>query len=79
MLEENSKLYFTKDEFERMGGEINLLEDEDEEIYLEFLWSTNVYFFIKNDDFIKMDNYIKECIVELNNIYLSLGMKMINL
>lgn len=79
MLEENSKLYFTKDEFERMGGEINLPEDEDEEIYLEFSWSSNVYFFIKNDDFIKMNNYLKECILELNNIYLSLGMKIINL
>lgn len=79
ILEENSKLYFTKDEFERMGGEINLPEDEEEEIYLEFSWSSNVYFFIKNDDFIKMDNYLKECIVELNSIYLSLGMKMINL
>ena len=79
MLEENSKLYFTKVEFEEMGGEITLPVDEEDEVYIEFSWSSNVYFFMKNDDFIKMNDYLYKCILELNNIYLSLEMKVIDI
>jgi hypothetical protein len=79
MLEANSKLYFTKDEFEEMGGEITIPVDEEDEVYIEFSWSSNVYFFMKNDDFIKMNDHLNKCIVELNNIYLSLEMKVVDI
>lgn len=79
MLEENSKFNFTKEEFLEMGGEITLPVDEEDEVYIEFSWSSNVYFFMKNDDFIKMNDYLYKCILELNNIYLSLEMKVIDI
>ena len=79
MLEANSKLYFTKDEFEEIGGEITIPVYEEDEVYIEFSWSSDVYFFMKNEDYIKMNDYIKKCILELNNIYLSLEMKVIDI
>ncbi len=79
ILEKNSKLNFTKEEFEEMGGEITIPVDEEDEVYIEFSWSSNVYFFMKNDDFIKMNDYLNKCIVELNNIYLSLEMKVVEI
>ncbi len=79
LVEKNSKLNFTKEEFEEMGGEITIPVDEDDEVYIEFSWSSNVYFFMKNDDFIKMNDYLNKCIVELNNIYLSLEMKVVDI
>lgn len=79
MLEGDSKLYFTKEEFEKMGGEITLPTDEDDEVIIDFLWSSNVYFFIKNDNLIKLHDYLHKCILELNTIYLSLEMKIINI
>ncbi len=77
-LDENSKINFTKEEFLQMGGEITLPVDEEDEVCIEFLWSSNVYFFMKNDDVIKMNDYLYKCIVELNNIYLSLEMTIID-
>jgi hypothetical protein len=79
MLEDNSKLYFTKEEFEEMGGEITLPVDEEDEVSIEFSWSSYVYFFMKKEDVIKMNDYLNKCIVELNNIYLSLKMKVIDI
>ena len=78
MLKDNSKLYFTKEEFEEMGGEITLSVDE-EEVYIEFSWSSYVYFFMNNEDVIKMNDYLNKCILEINNIYLSLEIKIINI
>jgi hypothetical protein len=79
MLEDNSKLYFTKEEFAEMGGEITLPVDEEDEVSIEFSWSSYVYFFMKNEDAIKMNDYLYKCILELNNIYLSLEMKVIDI
>ena len=79
MLEEKSKFNFTKEEFLEMGGEITLPLDEEDEVCIEFLWSSNVYFFMKNEDVIKMNDYLNKCILEINNIYLSLEIKIINI
>lgn len=77
MLEGNSKLYFTQVEFEEMGGEITLPVDEEDELCIEFSSYSNVYFFMKNEDLINMKDYLNKCVLELNNIYLSLGMRVI--
>lgn len=79
LIEENSKFNFTKEEFLEMGGEITLPVDEEDEVSIEFSWSSDVYFFMKKEDVIKMNDYLNKCIVELNNIYSSLEMKVIDI
>jgi hypothetical protein len=75
----NGKLIMTKEEFEELGAELSYPVDEDEEFYFDFFWSTgDVYFFMSEENQIKMKEYLNKCIVELNRIYSSLNMDTIN-
>ncbi len=77
-LEENSKLWFTKADFLEMGGEIILDEEDKDGNFIEFSWSSSVYFFMKNDNLMKMNEYLNKSILELNNIYSSFNLMKID-
>ena len=77
--EKDCILHLSKEDFENyFGGEILLLDDEDEEEEFEFSHSTgNVVFFMSEQNEEKMDEFLKSCLIALNEVYGSLGMKPI--
>jgi hypothetical protein len=78
-LENGLKLSMSKEEFAEMGGEIILPEEEEDEVIIEFSWpSGDVYFFMKKEDEKAMSEYLVKSIVELNTIYASLDLPLIN-
>ncbi|MEY3498845.1 MAG: hypothetical protein RL308_514 [Bacteroidota bacterium] len=78
-LENGLKLSMSKEEFAEMGGEIILPEEEGDEVIIEFSWpSGDVYFFMKKEDEKAMSEYLVKSIVELNTIYASLDLPLIN-
>jgi hypothetical protein len=71
------KLMMSKVEFEEMGGEVILPDDETDEVTIEYMSSSDVYFFMSEDSQQEMHEYLLKCIMELNKIYSDLGLKMI--
>jgi hypothetical protein len=77
-LDYNGILYLTAEEFKELGGEINLPEGDEDDIMIDFFGSSgSVYFFMNSNDEIEMNNYLIKCVEELNKIYNTLGMKII--
>lgn len=77
--EKDCILHLSKEDFEiYFGGEI-LLPDEDEEgEELQFGHSTgNVLFFMSEQNEQKMEEFLNSCLIDLNEVYDSLGMKSI--
>jgi hypothetical protein len=68
----------SREEFEDLGGEITLPEDEDEEIEF-FYTSGNVYFFMTEEQEEELRRYLLQCINELNKIYESFGQHQITI
>jgi hypothetical protein len=76
---DNGKLIMTKEEFEELGAELNFPVDEDEEFSFDFSWSCgDVFFFMSEENQLIMNEYLNQCIVELNRIYSSLNMDTID-
>lgn len=75
----NGKLIMTSEEFEDLGGEIILPEDEDDELEIELGCSGDVYFFMEESDEKLMGDYMILCIEEINNIYSIFGLPLIEL
>ncbi len=80
-LEHNGRLFLTREEFEDLGGEINLPDedDEDDEAYFELSCRGDVYFFMKEEDEIAMGQYLEESIHALNSIYSNIGLQLIEI
>ena len=72
-------LHLTAEEFEDLGGEITLPEDEEDEVEIDLSCSGNVFFFMKESDEEIKQEYMIKCIEELNKIYSSQGMKLIDI
>jgi hypothetical protein len=66
----------SQEDFEDIGGEIILPEDEDEEIEFEYSIG-EVYFFMTDDQEEELRSYLLMCINELNKIYESFGLPLI--
>jgi hypothetical protein len=76
-LETGYKLMMSKEDFEEMGGEVILPDDETDEVTIEYMSSSDVYFFMSEGSQREMHEYLLECVRELNKIYSVLGLKMI--
>ena len=76
-LEYNGVLYLSAEEFADLGGEINLPEDEDDEVFIDLLnWGNSYYFMNKHDENL-MGEYMIKCIEGINKIYSTQGLKLI--
>lgn len=75
-LKEKGQFLISREEFGEMGGEINLPEDEEDEIEIEF-YSSDVYFFMTESDQKSLGAYMRLCISELNGIYETLELPTI--
>jgi hypothetical protein len=75
-LEHYGRLFLTIEEFEDIGGEVNLPDedDEDDEAYFELSCRGDVFFFMKKEDEIAMAQYLEESINALNSIYSNVGL-----
>lgn len=78
-LEINGILFLSAKEFAELGGEITFPEDEDDEIEIYLSCWGDVYFFMTESDEKEMGEYMLECIVELNKIYSTQGLQLIDL
>ena len=74
-------LFMPIEEFDEMGGEIIFPDDDesDDQIDFEFSSSGNVYFFMNEMNLEEMGQYLRLCLNELNYIYSSLDMPLIEL
>ncbi len=74
-------LFMPIEEFDEMGGEIIFPDDDesDDQIDFEFSSSGNVYFFMNEMNLEEMGQYLRICLNELNYIYSSLDMPLIEL
>jgi hypothetical protein len=70
-------LMMSKEDFEEMGGEVILPDDETDEVTIEYRTPSDVYFFMSEDSQQEMHEYLLKCVMELNKIYSYLGLKMI--
>ena len=78
-LEYNGVLYLSAEEFADLGGEINLPEDDDDELYIDLSCHGNVYFFMTDINEKLMGEYMILCVEEINKIYSTLGLRLIEL
>ena len=78
-LEYNGILYLSAEEFADLGGEINLPEDEDDEVFIDLHNWGSVYYFMNENDENKMGEYMIKCIEEINKIYSTQGIRLIEL
>jgi hypothetical protein len=76
-LDNHGILFLTIEEFEGMGGEITFPEDENDELSFDFFRSGDVYFFMTDYDENSMREYLIKCIDEINKIYASLDICLI--
>jgi hypothetical protein len=77
--EKDSILHLSKEDFENyFGGEILPPDEDDEEEEFEYGHSTgNVVFFMSKQNEELMDEFLNSCLIALNEVYESLGMKTI--
>ena len=78
-LEYNGVLYLSAEEFADVGGEINLPEDDDDELYIDLSCHGNVYFFMTDINEKLMGEYMILCVEEINKIYSTQGLRLIEL
>jgi hypothetical protein len=78
-LDFNGILYLTAEEFGDLGGEITLPEDEDDELNIELSSWGDVYFFMTDTNKNLMGDYMIVCLGEINKIYSSQGLRLIEL
>jgi hypothetical protein len=78
-LDYNGILILTAEEFEDLGGEITLPEEEDDELYIDLSCNGDVYFFMTDINEKLMGDYMIRCVGEINKIYSSLGLPLIEL
>jgi hypothetical protein len=74
-----STLHLSKEDFENyFSGEILLPDEDEEDEDVQFGHSTgNVVFFMSEQNEERMDEFLKSCLIDLNEVYDSLGMKPI--
>jgi hypothetical protein len=75
-------LYMTQEEFENEGGSIDIYkpDEDEEEVEIDFYYSSsNVLFFMSDENIERMSEYLLACVVELNKIYASSGLKTIEI
>lgn len=76
-LRDDAIFYMSREEFEDAGGEIELPLDEDDDI--DFYYSIGeVFFFMTNEGEKQLQNDLLKAIQELNKIYTSLNLKLID-
>ena len=77
--EKDCTLHLSKEDFENyFSGEILLPDEDEEDEDVQFGHSTGfVLFFMSEQNEKKMDEFLKSCLVDLNEVYDSLGMKPI--
>lgn len=77
--EKDCTLHLSKEYFENyFSGEILLPDEDEEDEDVQFGHSTGfVLFFMSEQNEKKMDEFLKSCLVDLNEVYDSLGMKPI--
>ena len=78
-LDFNGILYLTAEEFGDLGGEITLPEDEEDELNIELSSWGDVYFFMTESNEKSMQEYLIRCIEEINKVYSSQGMRLIEI
>jgi len=78
-LDYNGILILTNEEFEDLGGEITLPEDEDDELCIELSCWGDVYFFMSDSNEKLMGDYMIRCVNEINKIYSTQGIQLIEL
>ena len=79
LYEKDGTLHLSKEDFENyFSGEILLPDEDEEDEDVQFGHSTGfVLFFMSEQNEKKMDEFLKSCLVDLNEVYDSLGMNPI--
>ena len=79
LYEKDGTLHLSKEDFENyFSGEILLPDEDEEDEDVQFGHSTGfVLFFMSEQNEKKMDEFLKSCLVDLNEVYDSLGMRPI--
>jgi hypothetical protein len=67
-LKEMGQFIISRKEFDEMGGEIYFSENEVDQFEIEF-YSSDVYFFMTENNQKSLSDYMRLCLTELNEIY----------
>jgi hypothetical protein len=75
-LEKQGTFFMSNEEIIEMGGEINFPEEEEDEIEI-YLSNSDVFYFMTEKDLKSLGEYMRLCISELNGIYKTFKMPII--